>query len=317
MRAIVNIEYGAADVLKLKEIEKPIPKENELLIRILATAVNSADWRMRQADPWAIRLFWGLTKPRKHILGGVLSGKIEAVGANVNKFKVGDEVFGSTGVGFGAYAEYKCLPEDAILSIKPDNISHSEASAVPFGGTTAMHFLRKAAIKPGQKVLVYGASGAIGTATVQLAKYFGAEVTGVCSSSNFEMVKSIGADKVIDYNKEDFTKNGETYDVIFESVNKLSFGDSIKSVKKNGILILSAAGFSQMLMGAWTSMTSSRKIITGVTKQRTEDIIFLKTLIEKGNYKPTIDRSFSLEQMVNAHQYVEQGHKKGNVTILL
>lgn len=317
MKAIVYEQYGPPEVLHLKEVEKPTPKDNEILVRIIATAVNIADVRLRKADPWAVRLFFGLTKPKKSILGGVFSGEIVEIGKSVAQFKVGDKIFGSTGMNFGAYAEYICLPEDGIFSIKPDKISHEQAATIPFGGTTALHFLKKANIKPGQKVLIYGASGAVGTAAVQLAKYFGAEVTGVCSTSNIEMLKSIGADKVIDYTKEDFTKTGEKYDVIFETVNKLSFSNSIKSLKKQGTLILSASAFSGMLQGLWSSITSGRKVITGLISQKGADIIFLKELIEKGRYKAVVDRSYPLEQMVEAHRYVEQGHKKGNVSITL
>lgn len=317
MKAIVYTAYGQPDVLQLKEVEKPVPKDNEILVRIFATAVNTGDLRLRKADPWAVRLFFGLTKPKKHILGGVLSGEVEALGKNVTKFKAGDQVFGSTGMSFGAYAAYICLSEDGILSIKPNNISHIEAGTIPFGGTTALYFIKKANIKEGQKVLIYGASGAVGTAAVQLAKYFGAEVTGVCSTSNVEMVRSLGADKVIDYTKEDFTMNGESYDVIFETVNKLSFSNSIRSLKKHGTLILGASGFSQMLQGLWSSMTSSRKVISGMISQKADDIIFLKELIEKGNFKPVVDRSYPLESIVEAHRYVEQEHKKGSVAITL
>jgi NADPH:quinone reductase-like Zn-dependent oxidoreductase len=317
MKAIVCMEYGKPDVLQLKEVDKPIPKDNEILVRILATAVNAADWRLRKADPWAVRLFFGLTKPKRPILGGVLSGKVEALGKNVTRFKVGDQIFGATGMSFGAYAAYICLSQDGILSIKPNNISHIEAGTIPFGGTTALHFIRKANIKDGQKVLIYGASGAVGTAAVQLAKYFGAQVTAVCSTSNVEMVKSLGADKVIDYTKEDFTMNGETYDVIFETVNKLSFSNSIKSLKKQGTLILGASELPQMLQGMWSSMTSSKKVLSGMISQKAADIIFLKELIEKGNFKPVVDRSYPLEKMIEAHKYVEQGHKKGNVAITL
>lgn len=317
MKAIVCMEYGEPDVLQLKEVDKPIPKDNEILVRILATAVNAADWRLRKADPWAVRLFFGLTKPKRPILGGVLSGEVEALGKNVTRFKVGDQVFGATGMSFGAYAAYICLSQDGILSIKPNNISHIEAGTIPFGGTTALHFIRKANIKDGQKVLIYGASGAVGTAAVQLAKYFGAQVTAVCSTSNVEMVKSLGADNVIDYTKEDFTMTGETYDVIFETVNKLSFSNSIKSLKKQGTLILGASELPQMLQGMWSSITSNKKVLSGMISQKAADIIFLKELIEKGNFKPVVDRSYPLEKMIEAHKYVEQGHKKGNVAITL
>ena len=317
MKAIAFKKYGPPEVLQLIEVAKPIPKDNEILIRILSTAVNSGDVRLRKADPWAVRLFLGLTKPKINILGGVLSGKIEAIGKNVTKFKVGDEVFGATGMSFGAYADYKCLPENGILSIKPVNISHQQAATIPFGATTALYFLKKAGIKSGQKVLVYGASGAVGSAAVQLVKFWGAEVTGVCSTSNIGLVRSLGADSVIDYTKKDFTTNGETYDVIFETVNKLSFSASIKSLKKNGRLILGASGLFQQLRGVWTSRTSSQKIISGMISQKAEDIIFLKELVERGFYKPVVDRIYSLEQMVEAHTYAEQGHKRGNVAITL
>ena len=211
----------------------------------------------------------------------------------------------------------KCLPENGILSIKPVNISHQQAATIPFGATTALYFLKKAGIKSGQKVLVYGASGAVGSAAVQLVKFWGAEVTGVCSTSNIGLVRSLGADSVIDYTKKDFTTNGETYDVIFETVNKLSFSASIKSLKKNGRLILGASGLFQQLRGVWTSRTSSQKIISGMISQKAEDIIFLKELVERGFYKPVVDRIYSLEQMVEAHTYAEQGHKRGNVAITL
>ncbi|WP_298349632.1 NAD(P)-dependent alcohol dehydrogenase [Runella sp.] len=319
MKAIVYTKYGAPEVLELKEVEKPTLKDNEILVKIKATAVNSGDWRLRKADPYAVRLFFGLMKPKINILGGVLSGQIEAIGKDVKRFKVGDEVFGSTALssGFGAYAEYKCLPEEAVLALKPRNITHAESAAIPFGATTALHFIKKANIMPRQKVLVYGASGAVGSAAVQLAKHFGAHVTGVCSTANVNLVKSLGADKVIDYIKEDFTKNGETYDVIFETVNKTLFSHILKSLNKNGILILSAAGLSEMIRGAWTSMTGNRKVVTGVISETAEDMIFLKELIEAGQLKPVIDRTYPLAQMAEAHAYVEKGHKKGNVAIVV
>jgi len=317
MKAIKFTSYGAPEVLQLKEVDKPIPKDNEILIRIFATAANSGDVRLRKADPWAVRLFFGLTKPRINILGGFLSGEIEAAGKNVTKFKAGDKVFGATGMGFGAYAEYKCLPEDGILAIKPNNISHAQAATILFGGTAALYFLRKANIKSGQKVLIYGASGAVGTAAVQLANYYGAEVTGVCSASNAALVKSLGADKVIDYTKGDFTKNGEKYDVIFVTVDKLSFSKSIKSLKKQGTLILGATGLSQTLKAVLTSLISKQKVLLGLISQKANDIIFLKELIEKGDYKPVVDRSYPLKEMAAAHRYVEQGHKRGNVAITL
>ena len=317
MKAIVNTQYGEPEVLQLKEVEKPSPKDNEILLKIKATAVNSGDWRLRKAEPFAVRLFLGLTKPKIHILGSVFSGEVESVGKDVTRFKVGDEVFGHTDMRFGAYAEYKCIPENGSLALKPSSLTHEEAAVIPFGGTTALHWMRKVKIKTGQKILINGASGAVGTAAVQLAKFFGAHVTGVCSTANIDLVKSIGADHVIDYTKEDFTKSGVTYDIILDTVNTLSFSDCLKSLHKNGSLILSAAGLSDMVRGLWTTMTSSIKVFTGVISHNAEDIIFLKNLIETNKFKSVIDIIYPLEKMADAHAYVEKGHKKGNVAIAL
>ena len=315
MKAAVYTQYGPPEVLKVKQVEKPIPNKNELLIRIRATAVNSGDWRLRKADPFAIRFIFGLIRPKINILGSVFSGEVESVGEEVKHFKVGDNVFGHTDMRFGAYAEYKCLPEEGSVALKPSNISQIEAAVIPFGGVTALHFIKKAIIKPGQKVLVVGASGAVGSAAVQLAKSFGADVTGVCSTVNIALIKSIGADKVIDYTKEDFTQNGETYDVIFDTVKAKSVSQSIKSLNKNGIMILSASGMSEMLQGLWISMTSNKKVMTGVISHKAGDILFLKELVEADKLKPIIDRTYSLEQIAEAHAYVEKGHKRGNVAI--
>ncbi|HEV3223808.1 MAG TPA: NAD(P)-dependent alcohol dehydrogenase [Puia sp.] len=299
-----------------REVDKPVPNNNEILIRIHATAVSSGDIRLRKADPFAVRFFFGLMKPNKPILGFSLAGEIEAIGKDVKLFKKGDPVFGTTGIKrIGTYAEYKCLPEKSVLAIKPKNLTYEEAAAIPFGGTTALYFLRKGNIRSGQKVLIYGASGAVGTAAVQLAKYFGAEVTGVCSTTNLELVKTLGADKIIDYTVADFTKNGETYDVIFDTIGKSSFSGCVRSLTKKGFLILASAGMSQMFKGLWTSMTSNKKVISGIINENAEDILFLKELIEEGMFKPVIDRSYPLEQIAEAHRYVEKGHKKGNVVI--
>lgn len=317
MRAAVYFKYGPPEVFQVKQVEKPIPQKNDILIRVKATAVNSGDWRLRKADPWAVRLFFGLTKPKIHILGSVFSGEVESVGEDVKHFKVGDFVFGHTDMNLGSYAEYLCISDTASIALKPANTSHKEAAVIPFGGVTALHFIKKAMIKPGQRVLVVGASGAVGTAAVQLAKSFGADVTGVCSTANIALVESIGADKVIDYTKEDFNKNGEMYDVIFDTVKAISVSRSKKSLNKNGVMILGATGISEMLQGLWISMTSSKKIITGVIRHKAEDIIFLKELIEKDKFKPVIDRIYPLEQIAEAHAYVEKGHKKGNVVITM
>ncbi|MFZ4107221.1 NAD(P)-dependent alcohol dehydrogenase [Flavobacterium sp.] len=315
MKAIVYKKYGTPEVLKLNEVIKPMPHKNEILLKIAATAVNSGDIRLRKADPFSIRLIFGLIKPKVNILGSVFSGVIESVGEDVIKFKVGDLVFGHTDMGFGAYAEYKCLPEKSSIALKPANISHKESAVIPFGGVTALYFIRKAMIRPGQKVIVIGASGAVGIAAVQLAKEFGANVTGVCSTKNIALVKSIGADNVIDYTMDDFTMNGETYDVIFDTVKAISLSRSLKVLNKDGIVILSAAGISEMLQGIWISLTSTKKVITGIISHKAEDIIFLKELIESDKLKPVIDKTYPLEKMSEAHVYVEKGHKKGNVAI--
>ncbi len=315
MKAAVYSQYGLPEVLQVKQVEKPKPNKNEILLRIKATAVNSGDWRLRKADPFAVRFIFGLLKPKINILGSVFSGEVERVGEDVTQFKVGDFVFGHTDMSFGSYAEYKSLPESGSVALKPANITHQEAAVIPFGGVTALHFIKKADLKPGQKVLVVGASGAVGSAAVQLAKAFGADVTGVCSTANIELVKSIGADKVIDYTKENFTQNGETYDVIFDAVKAISVSRSLKSLHKNGVMILSAAGMSEMLQGLWISMTNSKKVLTGVIRHTAADILFLKRLVEADKFKPVIDRTFSLERIAEAHAYVEKGHKKGNVAI--
>lgn len=315
MKAAVYTQYGSPEVLQIKEVTKPEPKANEILLRIKATSVNSGDVRLRKADPFAVRFLFGLTKPKLQVLGTTFSGEIERVGKDVKLFKVGDHIFGHTDMKLGAYAEYLCLPENGSIAIKPNNFTHSEAATIPFGGVTALHFIKKAAITPGQKVLIVGASGAVGSAAVQLAKSYGAIVTGVCSISNINLVKLIGADKVIDYTKEDFTQNGETYDVIFDAVKTISILRSSKSLKKNGIMVLSAAMVPEMIQGLWVSFTKRRKVLMGVISHKAEDINFLKKLMEEQKLKPVIDRIYSIEHIAEAHAYVEKGHKKGNVAI--
>jgi NADPH:quinone reductase-like Zn-dependent oxidoreductase len=319
MKAIVYEKYGAPEVLHLQDMEKPVPKANEILIKIYATTVTSGDTRMRRADPFAVRFFNGLTVPKKiKILGNELAGKIEAIGKDVKLFKTGDSVFGQTGLSLGANAEYICLPEDGSLAVKPANITYEEAASIPFGGSTSLHFLRKGNITKGQKVLIYGASGSLGTAAIQIAKYYGAEVTGLCSTANLELVRSLGADKVIDYTREDFTKSKQTYDLIYDTVGKSPFSGCIKSLNKKGVYLRAIhMTLTPIVRGLLTSLLSSRKVIGGIAVERKENIVFLKELIEAGKFKPVIDRIYPFEQTSEAHRYVDAGHKKGNVVITI
>lgn len=319
MKAIVYKRYGPPDVLELKQVEKPIPKENEILVKVKATTVTVADIRSRSFTvPPAFwlpaRITLGIRKPKKEILGMELAGEVELVGQNVKRFKQGDQVFAASLTGFGAYAEYKCLEEDGPVAIKPSNITYGEAAAIPIGARTALYFLRRAGIKSGQSVLVYGASGSVGSYAVQIAKYLGANVTGVCSTTNLELVKSLGADNVIDYTV-DFSCNGETYDVIFEAVNKSSFSACMKLLKNNGTYINVTEPLPSVEM-LWTKLTSSKKLLLSRNSPETSEALnFLKELVEMGKLKVVVDRYYSLDEIVEAHRYVEKGHKKGNVVI--
>ena len=328
MKAIVFTEYGTPDVLQLKDVEKPTPEENEVLIRIDATSVNYGDIVARNFGnisprdfhmPFAMwligRIMSGFRKPRNTILGSEFAGEVEAVGKDVKLFREGDLVFGYLGQSMGADAEYLCLPEDGVVAKKPANMSNEEAAVVPMGAIMALSLLRKANIQSGQKVLINGASGSIGSAAVQLTKYYGAEVTGVCSTPRLELVKSLGADTVIDYTKEDFTKNGETYDLIFDILGKSSLSRCKSSLSQNGIYLLASFKMRDLVDMLWTSMIGSKKVICAIAPGSTEDLFSVKELIEAGKIKAAIDKSFPLEQTAEAHRYVEEGQKKGHIAI--
>ncbi len=314
MKAIVYTKFGPPDVLQLKEVRKPTTKTNEVLIKIYATTVVKEDPDMR-ASPG----FNGLLKPRKQILGQEFAGEVDAIGKDVTRFKPGDQVFG---IGmFGAYAEYKCMPENGALAIKPANLSYEDSVSIPNGALTALPFLRdKGKIQSGQRVLIYGASGSVGSAAVQLTRYYGAEVTGVCSSANLDMVSSLGAYQVIDYTQEDFTKNGKTYDIIFDTVGKLSFSQCKGSLTDEGIYLATVPTPAMMLQAVWPARSGSKKVkfvAAGLrpAREKNKDLVFLTELIEAGKLKAVIDRVYPFEQMAEAHRYVEKGHKKGNVVI--
>jgi len=314
MKAIVYTKFGPPEVLRLEEVEKPEPKNNEVLIRIKATSVVKEDPDMRSAPG-----FNGLFKPAHPILGQELAGVIEAVGSQVRRFKPGDELYGFDL--FGAHAEYKCMPENAALAIKPINLTFEEAAVIPNGALTALPYLRdRGNIKPGQRVVIYGASGSVGSAAVQLARYFGAKVTAVCSASNMDWVKMLGADQVIDYQKEDFTQYGRTYDIIFDTVGKLSFSKCKSALTANGIYLSTGPSLDILFQMALPTNRSGKKALMMAAglrpaKLKAAELEFLSVLIEAGQFRPVIDRVFLLENMAEAHRYVALGHKKGNVAI--
>jgi NADPH:quinone reductase-like Zn-dependent oxidoreductase len=331
MKAIVCAKYGPPEVLQLEEVVKPAPKDNEVLIRVRAASVNFGNLMARNFKAVSPRKFnmpfllwllakisFGLGKPNITILGNELAGEVEAVGRDVTKFKVGDQVFAHAGMSMGAYAEYVCMSESGTVTIKPVNLSYEEASTLPYGAVMATNLLAKANIQRGQKVLINGASGGIGSMAVQLAKYYGAEVTGVCGTPRLEFVKSLGADKVIDYTQEDFTQNGETYDLIFDILGRSSFSKLKRSLKPNGIYLLASFKTKALLQMLWTSLTGSKqKVICAFANEIPESLTFVKKLVEEGKVKAIVDKSFPMEQVAEAHQYVENGYKRGNVVITM
>lgn len=327
MRAIIWTAYGPPEVLQLQEVAKPVPKDNEVLIKIHAASITTGDCEQRnlKLQIWyrlIMRMMTGLNKhERITVLGMELAGEIESKGKDVKRFKEGDQVFAATSfLNMGTYTEYKCLPEEpeeGALALKPANMTYEEAAPVPVGGLEALCLVRKGNIRNGHKVLINGAGGTIGTFTVQLARYYGAEVTAVDSTEKLEMLLSLGANRVIDYTQEDFTKSGQLYDAIFDVIGKGSFSGCIRSLKKNGRYLIANPGLSQMIQGRWTSMTGSKKVMFGAGTPKTENLLFLKELIETGNLKSVIDKSYPLEQTAEAHRYIETEHKKGNVVITI
>ncbi len=330
MKAIIYTEYGSPDVLHLTEIAKPMPKENEVLIRNYAATINFGDLMARNFKAITPRkfsmpfVFWLLTKisfgihqPKITILGNEFAGEVEAVGKTVTHYKPGDQVFGYLGQNMGTYAEYFCIPENGVMAIKPVHMTYEEAAVLPYGAIMALSLLRKANLQPGQKVLINGASGGIGSAAVQIARQLGAEVTGVCGTPRLDFVKSLGAVKVIDYTKEDFTQSGETYDLIFDILGKSSFSRCRNSLKPNGRYLLASFKMKQLLQMLWTSIFGNKKVICAIAPGSVEDLSSVKELMETGKIKAIIDRCYPMEQAADAHRYVEDGHKKGNVVITI
>lgn len=322
MKAVVADRYGPPEILQIRELPAPVPGDRDILVKVHVTTVTPGDYRMRSFT--VPPMFWlpgrlalGIRKPRNPVFGFELAGEVVATGRAVTRFKVGDRVFASTyKTGHGAHAEYKCLSEDALVALKPDNLTDEEAAAIPYGGITALSFLRAGQIQSGRKILIYGASGAVGTYAVQLARYFGAEVTGVCSTRHLDLVQALGAGQVIDYTREDFTRNGQVYDIIFDAVGKTTFARCKHSIRENGTYLHAV----MTLPGPkvfWYKLTTGIQVVGGTPPIRQDSLIFLKTLAETGKLKPVIDRSYRLEQIVEAHRYVEAGHKTGSVVIIL
>jgi NADPH:quinone reductase-like Zn-dependent oxidoreductase len=325
MRAIVCTDYGPPDVLQLKDVAKPVPRDNEVLVRIRATTVSAADCELRRFDfplwIWVpIRLWFGIRKPRHSVLGHDLAGDVESVGRDVGSLRKGDRVFAATDIGLGAYADYICLrenPQTGAIATMPANLSYEEAAAIPYGGGEALQFLRKGNVQSGQRVLVNGAGGSFGTFAVQLAKALGARVTAVDSAPKLEMLRAIGADRVIDHSREDFTDGTDTYDVIFDVVRDTPSGRMVRLLTENGCLLMANPGFLQIVRAKWASRGSKKRVVFGASSGTNEDLAYLRGLVEAGRLCPVIDRRFSLEQMVEAHRYAETGQKLGNIVVIV
>jgi NADPH:quinone reductase-like Zn-dependent oxidoreductase len=328
MKAIVYSQFGPPDVLQLEEVDQPFPKDNEVLIRVHAAPVNygdlvarnfknipSSEFHMPLPLLLPTRMYFGFTKPKINILGSEFAGEIEAAGKDVKRFKQGDQVYGYLGQRMGAYAEYLCMPEDGSVAIKPANMTDAEAAAVPYGAIMATSLLRHANLQPGHKVLINGASGGIGSAAVQLAKNYGAEVTGVCGAPRTDYVKLLGADRVIDYTVEDFTQNGETYDLIFDILGKSSFARCRNSLKPNGIYLLASFKMKPVFQMLWTKIAGNQKVICALASEKPDDLVFIKELIEAGQFKSVIDRCYPMDKAAEAHRYAESGRKKAQVVI--
>jgi 2-desacetyl-2-hydroxyethyl bacteriochlorophyllide A dehydrogenase len=319
MKAAVFRKYGPPDVLTIEDVEKPAPRDDEVLVRVHATTVCTPDWRFRSAKPsFFIRPMIGLRRPAKkfNILGLEFAGQVEQVGAKVSRFAVGDRVFGSTGFKMGAHAQYVCVPEHRGLAKTPDTVTDEQAAAIPFGGISALHFLRLAKVAAGQKVLIYGASGSVGTYAVQLAKHFGAHVTAVCSTANLDLVRSLGADHAIDYTKEDFSSDGRIYDVVFDAVGKTHARQSVRPLKRGGFYVLVGANLSAILGGIWLKLSGAGRSIGGMARAQPGDLDLLGGLVAAGKVSPVIGRRFALDEITEAHRYAESGHKRGNAVVI-
>lgn len=319
MKAVVFDRYGAPDVLRLAEVPKPVPKHDEVLVRVRMTTVCAGDVRLRRAAPFFLRAYSGLFRPSKiNILGMEFAGTVESVGKHVTLFHPGDEVFGSAGLKFGAYAEYLCVPEGPLLARRPVNATAEQAVGLPYGGVSALHYLRAAGVRAGQRVLVYGASGSVGSSAVQLARHFGAHVTAVCSSANVDLAKALGAEAVIDYTKEDFSATGARYDIVFDTVGKSGFWRSLKVMKRGGVFVRSASGLLSPTLGrAWVSLSGAGRLVQRMARTREGDLDLLIQLVETGEFRPVIDRTYPLKSIADAHRLAESGRKRGAVVIIV